>query len=82
MSSSIQDISKPTAASGAVNLVANGIFAYFFYTYAFMNPDTGTCYAKDGNKTGFDTIPVTTTGTGEDALDTPQEGFVNVSEQF
>ena len=65
------DVGKPTAGSGACTLVVNGIFAYFFYVYAFQNPDEGSCFAKEGKETGYDTIPVVSTGTGEDKIDTP-----------
>ena len=76
------DFTKPNAAGGACNLVVGSIFAYFFYIYAFQNPDKGECFAKVGNETGYPAVPVTTTGTGEDALRTPQVGFTDVSEKF
>ena len=31
--------------AGAGNLIVNGVLAYFFYTYAFNNPDAGECWA-------------------------------------
>ena len=51
MSSQMQEM-KPNAGSGACSLVINGIFAYFFYIYAYQNPDPGNCFAKDGNEIG------------------------------
>ena len=36
-----KDASKPTASKGCLNLIINGILAYFFYQYAYNNPDEG-----------------------------------------
>ena len=32
-------------AKGIVNMAVHTIFAYFFYKYAFSNPDDGSCWA-------------------------------------
>ena len=34
---------------GIVNIVFNGVLAYYFYQYAFNNPDDGSCWAIAGN---------------------------------
>ena len=37
------------------NLVINGVLAYFFYQYAYRNPDLaehGSCWAADGEDNG------------------------------
>ena len=72
------DYGKPTAGSGACTLVVNGIFAYFFYIYTFQNPDSGSCFAKEGNEAGYGEVPSVTSSEG----DTPQEGFIDVSAKF
>ena len=44
---------KAQGQMGAGNLIVNGVLAYFFYTYAFSNPDAGTCWAKAGDTVGY-----------------------------
>ena len=73
---------KQSPESAVCNLVINGVFAYFFYKYAFLNPDEGSCFAKEGNETAYGEIPMITTGSGEDATQTPEEGFIDVSKKF
>ena len=50
-----QAAKKPNAGSGVVNLIVNGVLAYYFYTYWKNNPDEGSCWAaSDGStETGF-----------------------------
>lgn len=73
---------KQSPGSAVCNLVINGVFAYFFYKYALNNPDQGSCFAKGGNETAYAEIPMITSGSGEDATETPAEGFINVSMKF
>ena len=73
---------KPNPCSQVCFLIVNGVFAYFFYKYAFNNPDEGSCFAKHGNLNAYGEIPMINTGTGEHVLQTPEEGFIEVSERF
>ena len=50
-----------------MNIVFNGVLAYYFYQYAFNNPDDGSCWAIAGNN-----VPSAT----------EQAGYKNVTEQF
>ena len=34
--------------AGAGNLIINAVLAYFFYQYAYVNPDVGECWATAG----------------------------------
>ena len=76
------DEQKPNPSGLACNLIINAVFAYFFYKYAFQNPDEGSCFAKEGNETAYGEIPMITTGSGEEATQTPEEGFTDVSKKF
>ena len=38
------------AGGGGVNIIINGILAYYFYQYAFNNPDEGSCWASSGSR--------------------------------
>ena len=58
---------KAHASTGGCNLIINGVLAYFFYTYAYNNPDSGECWAMEGQ----DTPKTSATA-----------GYINVSEQF
>ena len=73
---------KPNPGGQVCILIVNGVFAYFFYKYAFNNPDEGSCFAKGGNETAYGEIPMISTGSGEDAIQTPEEGFLEVSQRF
>ena len=76
------DYTKPNVAGGACNLVVNGALAYFFFIYTFQNPDKGTCYARTNNEVAFPEVPVTTTGSGIDMVQTPLLGFTDVTDKF
>ena len=54
MSETIRKLSKPAPTTGGLGVIVNGVLAYFFYVYAFRNPDPVSCFAKDGNKTAYD----------------------------
>ena len=54
-------------AKGVVNMAVHTIFAYFFYQYAFNNPDQGSCWAISSSQ-----IP--------SAVKLP--GYRNVNSQF
>ena len=74
---------NPQAAGGmgCYNLLCNGILAYFFYTYAYNNPDAATqgqCFASDSSDTPFDMTPDSITG----AVPTPSADYANVGAQF
>ena len=58
---------KVHGTSAACSLIFNGVLCYFFYTYAYNNPDAGECWAIDG----VDTPKTTETA-----------GYTNVSNQF
>ena len=76
-----KNISDPRA--DACNLIINSVMAFFFYTYAFNNPDFGACFAKTDSsfKIGKPTIPVSVPSTiGSDAV--YATGYVDVSIQF
>ena len=73
---------KPDHTHHGFILIIQAIFAFFFYKYAFMNPDEGSCFAKEGNITAYGEIPMITTGSGEDAVQTQEEGFIEVSKKF
>ena len=77
-----ESVIKPTIASGTLAILYNGIFAYFFYIYAFQNPDEGNCFAKEYTENGYPSIPMTTTGFGNEQTNTPQEGFLDMTERF
>ena len=80
MSEAIRNLGKPTATTGGAGLIVNGVLAYFFYVYAFRNPDPISCFAKEGNKTAYDEIPtVTTSGALRGSL---MKGFSDVQIQF
>ena len=73
---------KQTPTGAVCNLIINAVFAYFFYKYAFNNPDEGSCFAKDGNEIAFGEIPMITIGDGESSAKTPEKGFIDVSDKF
>ena len=73
---------KPNHSYHGFLLIIQAIFAFFFYKYAFMNPDEGSCFAKAENKTAYGEIPMITTGSGEDAVQTQEEGFIEISKKF
>ena len=37
-------------SGGISNLAVNAVLAYYFYRYAFNNPDEGSCWAQYGNQ--------------------------------
>ena len=78
----MNEIDKPKPGVHGFLLVIQAIFAFFFYKYAFMNPDEGSCFAKAENKTAYGEIPMITTGSGEDAVQTQEEGFIEISKKF
>ena len=54
------DAQNPVHAGSAAccNIIFNGVMAYFFYTYAWANPDLakhGACWANDGTDYGTPT---------------------------
>ena len=52
---------------GSVNLIINAALAYFFYQYAYNNPDEGQCWAHKNIRTPVATATV---------------GYRNVSDNF
>ena len=40
---------KESLGSSICNLVIQSILGYYFYVYAFRNPDGSLCYASDGS---------------------------------
>ena len=60
----MEDDQKQNPTGAMCGLVINGIFAYFFYKYAFLNPDEGSCFAKDGNETAYGEVPMIRIGDG------------------
>ena len=55
--------------SGFCSVIVNLILAYFMFTYAFANPDSGKCYA---------TVDGTVASTNDETKALPGE-FVNVT---
>ena len=41
------EVVKPNNGNSGCNLVINAVMAYFFYVYAFTNPDNSICFASD-----------------------------------
>ena len=39
------------AAGGGFNLIINAVLAYYFYQYAYANPDEGQCWAAENSRT-------------------------------
>ena len=39
------------AGTGAINLIINAVLAYYFYQYAYANPDEGQCWAAESSRT-------------------------------
>ena len=67
MSENYERNKKANGAGGACNLLINGVLAYFFYQYAYKNPDQGQCWATDENHV---------------ASPVELPGYTNVSQQF
>ena len=72
---------KPTFKGATWNLVINAALACFFFIYAFRNPDTGSCFAKDGFETARSEIPISVPATSS-AEAVYATGYVEVSEKF
>ena len=62
-----EQVGKPNLGTIGCTIAINGILGYFFYIYAFANPDMSTCYVDP------DTWQASTTGSG---------GAMNVSHVF
>ena len=77
-----KESTKPKKESAGFNIGMEIVLAYFFFVYAFQNPDPGSCFAKEGQQTGQSTAPVTRSGEGDAAVHTTNGGFVDVSAQF
>ena len=52
---------------GGLNIITYGIFAYYFYQYAYANPDAGECWATASSAT---------------PLSVETAGYKNVTAQF
>ena len=55
------------AGGGVLNLIVNAVLAYYFYQYAYANPDQGECWAAKTSQ-----VPSATA----------TAGFTNVTENF
>ena len=57
MTESFRELVKPSLGGGLCNMTVNGVLAFFFFRYSFMNPDVGSCWAMVGKDTakGSDT---------------------------
>ena len=60
----MEDDQKQNPTGAICSLVINGVFAYFFYKYAYNNPDEGSCFAKEGNETAYGEVPMIRIGDG------------------
>ena len=67
MSENYERSKQAKGTAGGCNLIINGVLAYFFYTYAYDNPDQGQCWASDSSNTAS-------------AIELP--GYTEVSGQF
>ena len=47
----MQSNPKQQGIQGGGNIIINGVLAYFFYVYAFQNPDNNQCFASPLNNT-------------------------------
>ena len=78
-----QKVERPSVYRSFYLLIYNGILAFFFYNFAFKNHDSGTCFAKEGNKIGFSVIPVVKMNDAKGKpLNFPEDGYINVTESF
>ena len=41
-----QRASQPSSSKGVINLLINGVMAYFLYQYSYKNPDQAECWAR------------------------------------
>ena len=65
----------------ACAVVVNSVQAFFFFIYAFNNPDSGACFAREDSKLGKSSIPVSVTATlSSDTV--YATGYVDISFQF